>query len=909
MFQGVTLNLEKNEYLDVYSEDGNDASDLWQIDAKDKLIKLLSTTLEEAVSYKKTYKNDSSKIYAAHNSICISGSRGAGKTVFLRSAEKIWVNDKNKDKRKGNINELFFLDIIDPTLLEGHDRFANVLIAQLYNAVESKLESSTIAQESKNDFYNALRQLAESLGKASEFDDCTGIDRILRYRSGVQIERHFHKYVYECLELLNCSAIVVSIDDVDMALNRAFEVLDDIRRLLSCPFLIPLVSGDHKLYSHMTKVHFEQLATDARTSSATQNAGYKSSEDLADAYLTKIFPNHLRLPLLPIERLLANFEIKESSASKITYDQYVADLKSKLYPLCNGQERSTNWPKPSSAREVSQLVRAITPNSLINTDNHERLEPRFQTWAEQKQDGFAYTNCYSYSQLNIAHSQFGIDDLISFNPNLQVKENFDWASKHFYDEQLERLRELFPVSSKGDSSSYIKNKEIFESVYKSGHHVLRSMPALEFFKNEMRINKEAVQSEPNSLLLALYTHHDYYNGQGNRTFHVFFSRAFEILVLSILAAIEDDEKINWEEKISSILQRPPFYSIFAVNPTKMLDDETSAGAYETLEVDTDFTESVQLLSSKIDSWVKSNRSKLLKLKGINLFPLLSSVFNKTFTQLHILRRNMKGDGECLSDIARRFEYIFINALATFTRSGEVVNANTALTAKPQTIREHGKFFNAEKTFSRNLKNFISKDGDFINVTSDHNELAGHLISAIWNHPIFTENSSRSKDKLIEKFVLNSSSNSNSQLNINEDLKNARQSILDNYGVSRVTNSTIDKWKEDFSSDSQSLLDKVKHLKANNDSSLEKILEKPTSVFARIINSLEKERSISESDLPLENDLISEGDEDLAHDVISEEGVTLEESEVSGENEVPEESETSSENDRSEINPNSEIGRN
>ncbi|MGI2069753.1 antiviral RADAR system adenosine triphosphatase RdrA [Shewanella baltica] len=857
MPQGVTLNLEKNEYLDVYTDGKSETSDLWQLEAKDKLISLLSTTLKEAESYKKIFKDDSSKIYAAHNSICISGSRGAGKTVFLRSAEKIW-HSNNEDNEKSPA--LFFLDIIDPTLLDGHDRFANVLIAQLYNAVEIKLESSNIPQEKKNYFYSALKLLAESLGKASEFDDCTGIDRILRYRSGVQIERLFHNYVYQCIELLNCSAIVISIDDVDMALNRAFEVLDDIRRLLSCPFLIPLVSGDHKLYSHMAKVHFEQLATDQRISESTMIAGHKSSEDLADAYLTKVFPNHLRLPLLPIERLLVNFEIKESSTSKITYEKYVSDLKMRLYPLCNGQERSTNWPEPSSAREVSQLVRAIKPCELSNNDSKSNLESRFQTWAEQKQDGFAYTNCNSFMQLNVSNPQFCINDLISFNPILQIKANFDWASKNFYDEQLERLRELFPTTNKGDSNLYIKNSEIFKSVYKKGDRTLRSMPALEFFKNEIRINKGVVNSDPNNLLIALYTHHDYYNGQGNRTYHVFFSRAFEILTLSILVGVENDTNINWENKLSSVLRRPPFYSIFAVNPTKMLDEETD-GDEDSPETDTDFTNSIKALASSIEKWLDTHNSVFSSLNGINLFPLLSAVFNKVFTQLHILRRNMKGEDEHLSDIARRFEYIFINAFATFTRSGEVVNANTALTAKPQTIRDHGMYFNTEKTFSRNLKNFISKEGIYIEESTEQNRIAGQLIEAIWSHPVFVANSSRKTEKLNKLFMLSSTSSKTEENNIEEIFNSVKSSILKSSNNTRLSIDLINDWIKNESEESKLIYDKVMMLMANDDPHLKKLLESKRKESSRFINyliaSYNEDKKITEDSTVIEDNATTE----------------------------------------------------
>lgn len=42
-----------------------------------------------------------------------------------------------------------------------------------------------------------------------------------------------------------------------MKIDNAFGVLDDIRCLLSCPLILPLVSGDDDMYRHITTMKFE----------------------------------------------------------------------------------------------------------------------------------------------------------------------------------------------------------------------------------------------------------------------------------------------------------------------------------------------------------------------------------------------------------------------------------------------------------------------------------------------------------------------------------------------------------------------------------------------------------------------------------------------------------------------------
>ena len=129
MANDIILNLTTNEYLDSFTNE-----ELWQQAAKKKLVEMLKKTSDEAKAYERNRFDNKCKntIYAAHNAICISGERGAGKTVFLRNVENFWK--KSLDNKE--IDDIFFLEIIDPTLLCNHDEFANVIVAQLYNAVE-----------------------------------------------------------------------------------------------------------------------------------------------------------------------------------------------------------------------------------------------------------------------------------------------------------------------------------------------------------------------------------------------------------------------------------------------------------------------------------------------------------------------------------------------------------------------------------------------------------------------------------------------------------------------------------------------------------------------------------------------------------------------------------------------------
>ena len=805
MANDIILNLTTNEYLDSFTNE-----ELWQQAAKEKLVEMLKKTSDEAKAYERNRFDNKCKntIYAAHNAICISGERGAGKTVFLRNVENFW--QKRYDNRE--VDDIFFLEIIDPTLLCNHDEFANVIVAQLYNAVEKRLQSYSTDQCQRNDFYSSLQELANALGKTKEFNDYTGIDKILKYSSGVQIQHSFHNFVEKCIEILHCKAIVIPIDDVDMSLDKAFEVLDDVRRLLSCPYIITIISGSLHLYSHMMNVHFQKLAAPKEfIDTDTLKHGRETAQSLAEAYLTKVFPNHQRLPLLPIDDLLPKLKIIERVLdSGITFFKYEKNLQGYFYYLCNGEASSTKWPKPQNAREVSQLIRSLPP-SIFKDKSEEYLWSTFQSWAEQKQDGVAYSNSVSYQQV-INHNVVGvfrIEQLLAFSPKQQIDIKFSGNKKNFFNEQSEAIKEL---SGKGE-----ENNKILNSVFNENSLVMRSMPPLEFLVGNLFLNNKTIETDENNILKLIYTHCDYYGKLSQQIHNIYFSRAFEILILSILHVTSildvnfDKKEIYWDNKLKVILNSPPFYSIHAMNPTKFVDDEDMSDGEDlrtngktSNENNNNNSNSINEFANQIVHWCKEYEEKLKELQNKNLIPLLHAVFNKVFTQLHIIRKkNFKlNEDEHLSDIVKRFEYLVINAFASFMQDGIIIHANPALNAAVNTIRDKSKFKSSDRILTKNIKGIVDFD------TKQPEEKGGIralLLSAIWNHPLFGKNEDKDKNTINPKFKISNANKiikrnkSNSKTSKSDSnptpFKSIKQTILSVQNSKTFNDSNINIWIE------------------------------------------------------------------------------------------------------------------
>ena len=747
----IVLNLDLPEYQDDFlsSDTNGEQNGLWQQEGNKRLVDLLTKMGTDAKSYKEEhakYATHDAKLSSYHHAIFISGARGTGKTVFLRNAKAVWEKYKQTVNSASTPN-LHFIDVIDPTLLNINDRFSEVIIASVYASVGDKLQQPNIKQECKDRFFSALKDLSAALGQASEFDEFRGIDRIQKYRSGIHIERYFHQFLIASADLLGCDALVLPIDDVDMKIDNAFGVLDDIRCLLSCPLILPLVSGDDDLYRHITTMKFEESLAKNKDASNFDD-GKSVAERLSNAYLTKVFPNHVRLPLVSISQLLSKLKIqyKNEAGTKepdLMYSTYEKNIKEIFYPLCNGQERSTDWPQPESAREVTQLVRLLSPIKLEKYKNNvDSLWKNYYSWAEEKQDGTALTNAESFLKIGsiIVDELLDLSKVSAFNPALQ-KGRYRWAEKNFYAQQIQRIEEL-------KVQKY--NKKILDTVFcnpdkvqSRTNNTLRSLPALEFIMDPMYISKKIAQRPANNrLLLSIFTHHDYYSPQRNRRYHIFFSRAFEILAWSLIAITNNlpkkfYESMSLEEQINGLFLRAPFYSIFAMNPTKSISEDADEG--DDYDMSFDYNSESKILSRRLFKWYKKNELK--SLSGYNFIPLLSSIFNKVFTQINILRENVqdrkKFKDEHLFDLTKRFEYIFINALASFVREGSVVNTNVATGAESVRVRDVYSFIKYDRTLSRNISGiFKITDENPDRLTRISKKDYAKLLAVMWTHPIF-----------------------------------------------------------------------------------------------------------------------------------------------------------------------------
>lgn len=187
-----------------------------------------------------------------HDTISILGGRGSGKTSFIKSL---------LDKYKEN-DDIAVIDIIDPTLIEEKGHIFLTIMSQIAKMVEKKISENGCNTGSqpcfcKTEWDNQSQALAARLsaidGAGGGFETCQGPEFCIHkgfnsVQLAKSLENDFYNFVELALEILEKKLFILALDDIDIDFCKGWPVLETIRKYLTSPRIITLLSGDIKLF-------------------------------------------------------------------------------------------------------------------------------------------------------------------------------------------------------------------------------------------------------------------------------------------------------------------------------------------------------------------------------------------------------------------------------------------------------------------------------------------------------------------------------------------------------------------------------------------------------------------------------------------------------------------------------------
>ncbi len=328
-----------------------------------------------------------------HNTISIFANRGAGKTTFLLSALE-WLKNEHED-------DVLCLKPIDPSMIGVKENAFINIIAEIHRHVIEKIEiydyngrNGEEMHENERQINKCFTRLMEGLsfmegigknGKYEEWDDVEyaahkGIEKA---SSSNRIDYYFQKYIYYTLKLLGKKCVVISFDDIDTNFEKGNEILEIIRRFLTSPMIITILTGDLELYGKLVrKISWKCFDTDF-LEKETKYAKRKEQEfstmidQLETHYLLKILKPEFRIHISSLKEYLENGELEIKVRFKEGDEDYdIGKCYEKLLMEIGGFRQDSKLSDTlkqfllgQSLRTQIRLLSEIKNLGLMNNDN------------------------------------------------------------------------------------------------------------------------------------------------------------------------------------------------------------------------------------------------------------------------------------------------------------------------------------------------------------------------------------------------------------------------------------------------------------------------------------------------------------------------------------------------------------
>lgn len=358
----VLIKLEESLFARSYSR-----GECVHQEEMERAERLLEEQLKKAKTVGKSVDEEATYLVHLYNTISIFGGRGTGKSSFLYSLMEDF-HEKHKE-------DIAMLPVIDPTMIEEREHVFLLVVSLINDAVnkhltERELAVNTDAYSRRKEWHCSLQQLAfglpslENVGKNYATDNWEDDGYIMRtglrnVSAAFNLERSFHLLIDKALKILGKKAFMLAFDDIDVDMKKGWPVLETLRKYLTSPKLLILLSGNYRLYSNNVRLHqWEQLE---RLKQLEPGDKYRQQVDeLEGQYLLKIFKAQNRIHLHTLQEMLnwgsVTIEVLSGGQAKSIKDIYKHRLEALgAYGLI-GQELFVRFLLSLSVRSQIQFL-------------------------------------------------------------------------------------------------------------------------------------------------------------------------------------------------------------------------------------------------------------------------------------------------------------------------------------------------------------------------------------------------------------------------------------------------------------------------------------------------------------------------------------------------------------------------
>ncbi len=283
--------------------------------------------------WEKIQKDLKRKLYAAgnysardgftrvHETITVIGERGTGKSTFILN-----LYNRLKEHKLNNLKKILPLEILDPTLISTRQ---NILVNIITLIRKEVVNSANWEEENHENWEKSLKDLASGITQMEDvgsnpyhdsiWDEASLVlDRGLKdSQGGLDFEKSLHIYIEESLKILKKTMFLLTLDDIDTNFDKGWDVLEVLRKYITSPQLVTIVSGDMSLYTLLIRQQQWNLFGKLQKYESDKTENYKAEIDhLVEQYLIKVLHPENYINLYRLDYFLF-YNKKESLPIKI----------------------------------------------------------------------------------------------------------------------------------------------------------------------------------------------------------------------------------------------------------------------------------------------------------------------------------------------------------------------------------------------------------------------------------------------------------------------------------------------------------------------------------------------------------------------------------------------------------------
>lgn len=322
-----------------------------------------------------------------NNIIAFVGERGAGKTSCMCSVISILQELQNKKAYNTSFDNLktlpqkriHALKLIDPSFFDAVHNILEIIIGEMYNRTSRDL-STSITVDKENEArkllksFQAIKRDMLYVDKNTRFERDEELEELSLLAAGVDLRTGIQKLIADYLSYFNSDVLLISIDDIDLNVKLAYEMVEQIRKYLILPNVMILMAVKIDQLSMVIQENLSKQFDQALKHDTRILTGNDISE-MAERYINKLIPIESRIYIPSPDVFFGNSLVIKDRENVVFEADTVRDaIPSLIFTKCRYlfyNTRGTTSPiVPRSLRDLRLLLQM-----LIKMKDYSEVKP------------------------------------------------------------------------------------------------------------------------------------------------------------------------------------------------------------------------------------------------------------------------------------------------------------------------------------------------------------------------------------------------------------------------------------------------------------------------------------------------------------------------------------------------------